>query len=136
MKAAFIEHFGGPAVLKYGDLPDPVAAAGEMVVDVVAAIPAEIDQLRRAQACLKPASHRGTSVAGEARWVPFPSTSSRWSALFAHGYRQAFRSKRISALAEGDAQAYFHVPTATEATSRLWAPRPTCRNFLQPPALI
>ena len=37
MKAAFIEQFGGPEVLKYGDLPDPVAAPGEVVVDVVAA---------------------------------------------------------------------------------------------------
>ena len=37
MRAAFIEQFGGPEVLKYGDLPDPVAAAGEVVVDVVAA---------------------------------------------------------------------------------------------------
>src|SRR5689334_18834171 len=37
MKAAFIEKFGGPEVLKYGDLPDPVAAAGEVVVDVHAA---------------------------------------------------------------------------------------------------
>jgi NADPH:quinone reductase-like Zn-dependent oxidoreductase len=37
MKAAFIEKFGGPEVLQYGDLPDPVAAAGEVVVDVVAA---------------------------------------------------------------------------------------------------
>ncbi len=37
MKAAFIEQFGGPEVLKYGDLPDPVAATGEVVVDVVAA---------------------------------------------------------------------------------------------------
>jgi NADPH:quinone reductase-like Zn-dependent oxidoreductase len=37
MKAVFIERFGGPEVLKYGDLPDPVAAAGEVVVDVVAA---------------------------------------------------------------------------------------------------
>ena len=37
MKAAFVEQFGGPEVLKYGDLPDPVAAAGEVVVDVVAA---------------------------------------------------------------------------------------------------
>jgi len=37
MKAAFLEQFGGPEVLKYGDLPDPVAAAGEVVVDVVAA---------------------------------------------------------------------------------------------------
>ena len=37
MKAAFIEQFGGPEVLKYGDLPDPVAAAGEVLVDVVAA---------------------------------------------------------------------------------------------------
>jgi len=37
MKAAFIEQFGGPEVLKYGDLPDPVAAPGEVVVDVFAA---------------------------------------------------------------------------------------------------
>jgi len=37
MKAAFIEQFGGPEVLKYGDLPDPAAAPGEVVVDVVAA---------------------------------------------------------------------------------------------------
>jgi len=33
----FIEKFGGPEVLQYGDLPDPVAAAGEVVVDVRAA---------------------------------------------------------------------------------------------------
>ncbi len=34
MKAAYIEKFGGPEVLQYGDLPDPVAGAGEVVVDV------------------------------------------------------------------------------------------------------
>jgi len=37
MKAAFIERFGGPEVLKYGDLPDPAASPSEVVVDVVAA---------------------------------------------------------------------------------------------------
>src|ERR1700733_10586456 len=37
MKAAYFEQFGGPDVLKYGDLPDPVAAPGEVVVDVAAA---------------------------------------------------------------------------------------------------
>src|SRR6202046_4252967 len=37
MKAVFIERFGGPEVLKYGDVPDPVAGPGEVVVDVVAA---------------------------------------------------------------------------------------------------
>ena len=37
MKAAFIEKFGGPEVLQYGDLPDPVAGPGEVVVDVAAA---------------------------------------------------------------------------------------------------
>jgi NADPH:quinone reductase-like Zn-dependent oxidoreductase len=37
MKAVFIEKFGGPEVLQYGDLPDPVAASGEVVVDVHAA---------------------------------------------------------------------------------------------------
>src|SRR5436190_12613358 len=37
MKAAFIEQHGGPEVLKFGEMPDPVAAAGEVVVDIVAA---------------------------------------------------------------------------------------------------
>ena len=37
MKAAYIERHGGPDVLKYGDMPDPVAAAGQVVVDIVAA---------------------------------------------------------------------------------------------------
>jgi NADPH:quinone reductase-like Zn-dependent oxidoreductase len=37
MKAAFIERHGGPEVLEYGDMPDPVAAPGQVVVDIVAA---------------------------------------------------------------------------------------------------
>ncbi len=37
MKAVFFEQFGGPEVLKYGDLADPVAGSGEVVIDVVAA---------------------------------------------------------------------------------------------------
>src|SRR5690349_852253 len=37
MKAAFIERHGGPDVLKYGDMPDPVAGPGEVVVDITAA---------------------------------------------------------------------------------------------------
>jgi NADPH:quinone reductase-like Zn-dependent oxidoreductase len=35
MKAVYIEQFGGPEVVKYGDLPDPVAGRGEVVVDIV-----------------------------------------------------------------------------------------------------
>ena len=37
MKAAFIERHGGPEVLKFGEMPDPVASSGEVVVDIVAA---------------------------------------------------------------------------------------------------
>src|SRR5262245_245840 len=37
MKAAYIEQFGGPEILKYGDLPDPVVGPGQVVVDTVAA---------------------------------------------------------------------------------------------------
>jgi NADPH:quinone reductase-like Zn-dependent oxidoreductase len=37
MKAAYIERHGGPEVLKFGDMPDPVARRGEVVVDIVAA---------------------------------------------------------------------------------------------------
>jgi NADPH:quinone reductase-like Zn-dependent oxidoreductase len=37
MKAVYIEQFGGPEVLKYGDLPDPIAGPGQIVVDTHAA---------------------------------------------------------------------------------------------------
>jgi NADPH:quinone reductase-like Zn-dependent oxidoreductase len=37
MKAVFIKRHGGPEELKYGDLPDPVAKAGEVLVDIHAA---------------------------------------------------------------------------------------------------
>src|SRR3954471_24883812 len=37
MKAAYIEQFGGPEVVKYGDLPDPSAGPGQVVVDALAA---------------------------------------------------------------------------------------------------
>jgi len=37
MKAALIEKSGGPEVLVYGDMPDPVAGPGEVVVDIHAA---------------------------------------------------------------------------------------------------
>lgn len=37
MKAAYIEGHGGPEVLKYGDMPDPVAGPGEVLVDIHAA---------------------------------------------------------------------------------------------------
>jgi NADPH:quinone reductase-like Zn-dependent oxidoreductase len=37
MKAAYIQQFGGPEVLQYGDLPDPSAGPGQIVIDTVAA---------------------------------------------------------------------------------------------------
>jgi NADPH:quinone reductase-like Zn-dependent oxidoreductase len=37
MKAAYIEKFGGPEILTYGDLPDPTAGPGQVVVDTHAA---------------------------------------------------------------------------------------------------
>jgi NADPH:quinone reductase-like Zn-dependent oxidoreductase len=37
MKAAYIEEFGGPEVIKYGDLPDPSPGPGQIVVDAFAA---------------------------------------------------------------------------------------------------
>ena len=37
MKAAYFDEHGGPEVLKYGDLPDPIPEAAEVVVDIHAA---------------------------------------------------------------------------------------------------
>lgn len=37
MKTVYIDRHGGPEELKYGDLPDPVAKRGEVVVDIHAA---------------------------------------------------------------------------------------------------
>src|SRR5260221_13247968 len=34
MKASFFRNYGGPEVLEYGELPDPVPAAGEVLVDI------------------------------------------------------------------------------------------------------
>jgi len=37
MKAVYIQKFGGPEVLQYGDLPDPSAGPGQIVIDTHAA---------------------------------------------------------------------------------------------------
>ena len=37
MKAAFIERHGGPEVLQFGEMPDPVAGPGQVLVDIAAA---------------------------------------------------------------------------------------------------
>src|SRR5471032_625200 len=37
MKAAYFMKHGGPEVMRYGDVPDPVAAPGQVLVDVHAA---------------------------------------------------------------------------------------------------
>src|SRR3989442_6286141 len=37
MKASFFRKFGAPEVLEYGNLPDPVPAAGEVLVEIHAA---------------------------------------------------------------------------------------------------
>ena len=37
MKQVYFEQTGGPQVLKYGDMVDPTAGPGEVVVDVHAA---------------------------------------------------------------------------------------------------
>ena len=37
MKAVYIERCGGPEVLIYGDMPDPVPAADEILIDIAAA---------------------------------------------------------------------------------------------------
>jgi NADPH:quinone reductase-like Zn-dependent oxidoreductase len=55
MKAVYIERHGGPEELKYGDLPDPVAGAGEVVVDVHAASVNGADWKVRAGGSYQPA---------------------------------------------------------------------------------
>ncbi len=47
MKAVFIEAHGGPDVLTYGNLPDPIAAKGEVVIDIHAASVNAADWKRR-----------------------------------------------------------------------------------------
>jgi len=47
MKAAFFMQHGGPEVLQYGDVPDPVARPGELLVDIhVASVNAADWQMR------------------------------------------------------------------------------------------
>ena len=37
VKACFFRRYGGPEVLEYGELPDPAAAAGEVLIEIHAA---------------------------------------------------------------------------------------------------
>src|SRR3954469_23242154 len=37
MKASFFRKYGGPEVLEYGELPDPVPTVGEVLVEIHAA---------------------------------------------------------------------------------------------------
>jgi NADPH:quinone reductase-like Zn-dependent oxidoreductase len=55
MKAVYIERHGGPEELKYGDLPDPVAGPGEVLVDVHAASVNGADWKVRAGGSYQPA---------------------------------------------------------------------------------
>ena len=48
MKAAFFRRYGPPEVLEYGELPDPVAAAGEVLVEIHAASVNAADWKQRA----------------------------------------------------------------------------------------
>jgi NADPH:quinone reductase len=48
MKAAYIESTGGPEVIRYGDLPDPVPASGEVLVRVAVVAINPIDVYIRA----------------------------------------------------------------------------------------
>jgi NADPH:quinone reductase-like Zn-dependent oxidoreductase len=47
MKAIFIRHYGGPEVLEYGEFPDPVVGAGDVLVKVAAAAINPIDIMER-----------------------------------------------------------------------------------------
>ncbi len=47
MKAAYIEAAGGPEAFKYGDLPDPVAGAGEVLIRVAATTVNHLDTVVR-----------------------------------------------------------------------------------------
>jgi len=64
MKAAFIEQYGGPEALKYGDLPDPVAGTGEVVIDVVAASVNAADWKVRAGEYARPAQSKFPLIPG------------------------------------------------------------------------
>lgn len=48
MKACFYRAYGGPEVLEYGELPDPVPAAGQVLVRLAAASVAPLDWKLRA----------------------------------------------------------------------------------------
>ena len=47
MKAVVIRRYGGPEVLEYGEFPDPVVGAGDVLVKVAAAAINPIDIMER-----------------------------------------------------------------------------------------
>ena len=69
MKAAYIQQFGGPEVLKYGDLPDPTPGPGQIVVDTVAASNVISSSRRRQTACPTMVSSNSIEVSAIGRCI-------------------------------------------------------------------
>jgi NADPH:quinone reductase-like Zn-dependent oxidoreductase len=78
MKAIFFEQHGGPEVLKYGEIPDPVAKPGEALIKVLAASLNHLDiWVRRGWPALNLTFPHvtGSDIVGEIISVKTPSSS-------------------------------------------------------------
>ncbi|RPK62548.1 alcohol dehydrogenase [Streptomyces sp. ADI96-02] len=107
MLAAYIEQLGAPGTIRYGELPPPVARAGEVVVDVRVASVNHVDTFVRSGAWRTPLTFPfviGRDLAGTvAETAPgtgFEVGERVWCNSMGHAGRQGAAAERVAVPAD------------------------------------
>ncbi|MBH0245615.1 alcohol dehydrogenase catalytic domain-containing protein, partial [Streptomyces cavourensis] len=104
MLAAYIEQLGSPDTIRYGELPQPVPQAGEVLVDVSVASVNHVDTFVRSGAWRTPVTFpfvigrdlAGT-VAAAAPGTGFEVGERVWCNSMGHAGRQGAAAERVAA---------------------------------------
>ncbi|RST16622.1 NADPH:quinone reductase, partial [Streptomyces sp. WAC04770] len=107
MLAAYIEQLGSPDTIRYGELPQPVAQAGEVLVDVSVASVNHVDTFVRSGAWRTPVTFpfvigrdlAGT-VAAAAPGTGFEVGERVWCNSMGHAGRQGAAAERVAVPAD------------------------------------
>ncbi|GAA1921362.1 zinc-binding dehydrogenase [Streptomyces sodiiphilus] len=107
MFAAYIEQLGSPDTIRYGELPQPVARAGEVLVDVSVASVNHVDTFVRSGAWRTPVTFpfvigrdlAGT-VAATAPGTGFEAGERVWCNSMGHAGRQGAAAERVAVPAD------------------------------------
>ncbi|KPH98459.1 NADPH:quinone reductase [Actinobacteria bacterium OK074] len=105
MRAAYVEQFGSPDVIRYGDLPDPVPGPGEVLVDVQLTTVNPVDTYVRSGRFRTPVTFPfvlGRDLVGTvgAAAEGFAAGEPVWCNSLGHGGRQGAAAERAAVPAD------------------------------------